>query len=310
MPKVSVIIPSYNRADLITETVNSVLAQTYKDFELIIVDDGSTDATLTVLKTYGDAIHYIKKENGGQGSARNVGIKAASGEYIAFLDSDDLWHSQKLEKQMEIFKFSNTNWVYCDMEMFDSDTKRSLGLYNHIVYKPHEGFVGRALLMGDFIGSPTPIIRKNVFEHVGYFDESEILRCREDWEMWLRIAAHYPVKYIRESLSKYRVHSSNSTLCESILQVNKSEETVIERAIVFAPRIYGPLRNRAIAKLKIRAGRSLMSQCEIIEARKFFTNAILCCPPMLPAYAFYLLTFVKHQLLNFNRRLNFRRKQS
>src|SRR3990170_2838516 len=101
MPKVSVIIPTYNREKYIVETLQSVFAQTFTDYEVIVIDDGSTDNTADVLRPYLDRIVYIRKPNGGQGSARNVGIKVAKGEYIAFLDSDDLWMPEKLELQVK-----------------------------------------------------------------------------------------------------------------------------------------------------------------------------------------------------------------
>ena len=99
-PKVSVVIPTYNSSQFIVETLESVFAQTYKDYEIIVVDDGSTDNTKEVLQPYTSRIKYIYKENGGPASARNVGIKSAQGEYIAFLDSDDRWLPEKLEKHI------------------------------------------------------------------------------------------------------------------------------------------------------------------------------------------------------------------
>ena len=102
--KVSVIIPTYNRANLVTEAINSVLMQSCKDIEIIVIDDGSTDNTSKVLKTFGDRIRYIKQKNMGAGAARNRGLKEANGKYIAFLDSDDIWLDFKIELQVAIME--------------------------------------------------------------------------------------------------------------------------------------------------------------------------------------------------------------
>jgi len=206
VPKVSVIIPTYNRADFIEDAIESVLCQTYKDFEIIIVDDGSTDNTKDVLQKYHNKIRYIYKNNGGEASARNAGIKNAQGAYIAFLDSDDLWLPERLkfgvhaldsDKDIGLF-FSDCNRVFngerADKTYFDD-------------YKPYSGFIFRQLYIQDFIPTLTVISRKECFQQVGIFEEK--LTLCTDYDMWLRISSCFKIDYIKIPLAILKSHSKS-----------------------------------------------------------------------------------------------------
>ncbi len=209
MPKVSVIIPTYNRAGYIVKTLESVFAQTYTDYEVIVVDDGSTDDTEEVLKPYYDRIIYIRKENGGQGSARNVGIKLAKGEYVAFLDSDDLWLPEKLEIQV---KFMDDNpevgLVFSDFVVFYEDDTGCL-IEMRKVHLQGKELTFQSLFHRNFIPTLTVLVRKSCIDDVGLFDESRELIVGEDYEMWLRIAMRYRLAHVPEVLAKYRHHDNN-----------------------------------------------------------------------------------------------------
>lgn len=297
MPRVSVVIPTYNRARLICETLDSVLAQTYRDFEIIVVDDGSTDGTQEVVSRYGPSLRYLRQENAGPAAARNAGIRASGGEYVAFLDSDDLWLPRKLEEEMAVLASEpSCAWAYCDVEMFDGQNGRVIGRYGKLVHRPRQGWVPRWLLLGDFVASPTPVVRRTVFEQVGYFDESDVLRHREDWDMWLRIAARYPVRYLPQVLARYRRHSGSSRQGESPLKVHKSHVAIIERAVAFAPDVYGPVRSRALAVQCVRAGRSLAGQGDMPDARMMFAQAVGHWPWAVRAYGFWLASVPGHRL--------------
>jgi GT2 family glycosyltransferase len=293
MPQVSVIIPTYNRANLIGETLDSVLAQTYHNFEIIVVDDGSTDNTPAVISTgYKNLVRYIRQENAGQAAARNAGIRAANGIYVAFLDDDDLWLPHKLAQQMALFEGNSAvRWVYCDAQVFDGTSGQALHNFSQI-NPPHTGQTAHYLLERNFIASPTPIIRRDIFEKVGYFDESGLLRQREDWDMWLRLAADYSVSYVSEVLARYRVHLGSVTQTESADVMYQSRAAVIERAVAFAPQVYGPVRAQAMAALSLFAGRQLILAGQSTSARQMFAQAIRWQPALASAYSHWLLSWL------------------
>lgn len=200
-PTVSVVIPTYNTAKYISEAIESVLAQTYKDFEIIVVDDGSTDNTKEVLQPCIEQIRYIYQGNGGRASARNTGIKAARGRYVAFLDSDDMWTPGKLEKQVDIMEGNeNIDFLFGDKQRFSDDGTTIISS----MFKKHhydETFFGDPLYVRDahkklletsFIPTGTVIMRKECFDKSGLFDETIYT---EDYEFWLRIALFNNLAY-------------------------------------------------------------------------------------------------------------------
>jgi len=213
-PRVSVIIPTFNSAEYIEEALESVFEQTFQDFEIIVVDDGSTDETGEVLKKYGDRIRYIYQENNGPAGARNRGIRVARGEYIAFLDADDLWVSTKLEKQVDLFRQrKDLGMVTTGACSFDEK-----GVFGYSADKRETlmaGDIARNIFLRSNIGTPTVMVRKEVFDSIGYFEEN--IRQSEDDNMWIRIASHYDVELIDEALIKVRNHPRRMTLNKSEL---------------------------------------------------------------------------------------------
>ncbi len=218
--RISVIIPTYNRAEFLVEAIRSVLNQTFKDYEIIIVDDGSTDNTKAVLQKFSNKIRYFYQENKGVSTARNRGIKEASGEYIAFLDSDDIWKINKLSKQIELIE-SNTKigLVCCLMDAVDSKGK----LLNQIKPKVYPGRnFEEAILRGATYPS-TFFIRRECFEEVGLFNENIVIF--EDLDLYLRIVLKFKILIDNEPLVYYRIHSSSLT---------KNDLKVYQSQIVFA----------------------------------------------------------------------------
>ena len=209
MPKVSVIIPAYNVEKYIGETLDSVLTQTYSDFEVVVVDDGSQDQTASIIKQYQTKypkkIRLIQKENGGPSKARNVGIKASTGEYIAFIDADDLWLPGKLEKQVGYFEKqpSQVGLVYTNAKKFDEQGIWTLP--KRYRKKRAYGWIYKDLLRQNMIPNQSVIVRKRCFEEVGFFEE--FLDIIEDHDMWIRIAMKYEIAFLEETLSLYREHS-------------------------------------------------------------------------------------------------------
>jgi len=220
-PTVSVIIPTYNRARLIKRAIQSVLNQTYQDFEIIVVDDGSTDNTEEVVKSFNDPrIRYIRHEkNKGTAAARNTGIKAARGKFIAFQDSDDEWLPEKLEKQMKVFENApaKVGVVYTGFWRIENNKK----IYIPFSWvKQKEGNVHKELLKGNFIGLPTVLIKKECFRKGGMFDEK--LPRFQDWELVIRLSKYYNFKCIDEPLViSYYTSDSISANNEALIKALK-----------------------------------------------------------------------------------------
>lgn len=205
-PKVSVIVTTYNRAHLVRETIDSILGQTFKDFELIIVDNYSADNTDEVIKSYKDErIRYFKNQNNGIIAInRNYGIGKAQGEYIAFCDDDDLWFPEKLDKQAQEMGGDSQLGLVCNNEIgFDSRGDHGLMIKTKI---RESDLTFEALVYKSFISSSTAMVRKSILDDVGILDESPEIITAEDYELWLRIAKKYRVKYLDLPLGKYRTH--------------------------------------------------------------------------------------------------------
>jgi glycosyltransferase involved in cell wall biosynthesis len=198
MPKVSVIIPTYNRGKLITRAIESVFKQTYRDFEIIIIDDGSKDETPNVLAPYLNRIKYIYQENRGISAARNQGIRQASGDYIAFLDSDDEWVEDKLAIQVEILDNNKNIGIVHNKLIILNENGEKVGM------KPKKdsgkNFQELVAVGGD-LPTSSVITRKECFDKAGLFDEE--LPTMEDFEMWLRIARSYEVYEVRDICLAY-----------------------------------------------------------------------------------------------------------
>jgi glycosyltransferase involved in cell wall biosynthesis len=210
-PRVSVVIPTYNYGHLLEQSLESVFAQTYKDYEVILVDDGSTDDTPGIAARYEGRIRYFRKENGGPSSARNEGIRQARGPLIAFLDSDDLWLPHKLAVQTA-FADAHPEYglVYCDLQHVEHDR------VIHHSYLHGRGYTCTGsgwkyvdLLREGFVFTPTVLVRKECFSAAGMHDEG--LRTCQDLDMWLRIAKLYPFGFIDEPLVVRQYHGDNST---------------------------------------------------------------------------------------------------
>jgi len=210
MPAVSIIMPTYNRGHLLGRAIQSVLAQTYQDFELIIVDDGSTDETEKLVKSFNsEMIRYIRhRENKGPSAARNTGIRSAKGDYIAFQDSDDEWMPEKLEKQIRAFETASpaVGIVHTGRYRIINGKKDYAPLTKWI---PKDGDVFSSLLKVCFVSTPVALVKRECFERAGMFDER--FPPIEDWELFLRMSRYYQFKYINEPLVvKYRQPDSIS----------------------------------------------------------------------------------------------------
>jgi len=196
MPKVSVILPTYDRLPMLKEAVDSVLAQNFEDMELIVVDDGSTDGTAEEMKRYGGRVKLIQhSQNRGVSAARNKGILHARGKYIAFLDSDDLWVKGKLKIQVS-FLDDNPHYPICYTdEIWIRRGKRVNPMLKHAKYS---GWIFQKCLPLCIISPSSVMMKRTLFSKVGLFDEA--LPVCEDYDFWLRVSARFPIFFIDRKL--------------------------------------------------------------------------------------------------------------
>lgn len=221
MAEVSTIIPAYNCEDYIKETVESVLAQTYKDIEIIVVDDGSTDRTGEILKDFGSKVEYIRQsKNTGPSAARNKGIERARGKYIAFLDHDDVWTPNKIEEQIKLLE-SNKDLALAYSNCYNvNQSDLAIGTLFDIA-RPHRGFVFENLLLDNFIPTSSVVVRKEILNEVGGFNERFLIS--QDFDLYLRIAQRYEIDFVNFPLLKHRVYSGSTS--------NRKRKTLLDEAI-------------------------------------------------------------------------------
>lgn len=247
---VSIVIPCYNRANIVRETIDSVLAQTYAKFEVILIDDGSTDNTREVITTYDDRrIRYFYKANGGLSAARNSGLDSARGEFIAFLDSDDVWQSWKLSAQVEIFRrHPEAGLVWSDMSAFRNageilaerhlrtyysvysvvnfeQTHERAGTLSDLVADAPVGFatcpyyvadVFHHMFSGNLVHPSTAVVRRDRLQKSGPFEPEITGLGAEDYHFYFRICSHGPIAFLDAPTTLYRVHSSQLSTCNSL----------------------------------------------------------------------------------------------
>jgi glycosyltransferase involved in cell wall biosynthesis len=225
LPRVSVIIPTYNRSKLLRVAVESVLAQTYPAIEIIVVDDGSKDDTAAVMAEYAGHVTYIEQANAGVSAARNTGFRASSGKYINFLDDDDTFMPTKIERQVEVLDAKpEAGLAHCGYQHIDEE-----GTVLDTTGLLPEGNLFKELVCECFLTVHSPLIRRQCLDEVGLFDEG--LGYGEEWELFLRIAlAGYPFACVQEPLCTYRVH--RATKMTHTLRLERGTLAVMDR--VFA----------------------------------------------------------------------------
>ena len=191
MPQVSVIIPTYNRAHLLRESIESVLSQTHRDLELIVVDDGSTDDTEKVVSSYLPHLTYLYQEHQGVSAARNKGLERAQGNYLTFLDSDDLWLPTKLQLQMRFMKHHPDALICYTEEIW---IRRGVRVNPMKKHKKYSGMIFEYCLPRCIVSPSSVLIDPRVLDDVGTFDET--FEACEDYDLWLRISSRYPIYLI------------------------------------------------------------------------------------------------------------------
>jgi glycosyltransferase involved in cell wall biosynthesis len=277
MPKVSVIIPAYNAMTYLPATMESLLQQTFTDFEVLVIDDGSSDNTAAwVTQIRSRRVQLISQPNQGMCAARNQGIALAQGEYIAFLDADDLWHPTKLAKQVSCLDDRpEVGLVYTWTALIDR-----LGKPTGRIFASHaESDVWQQLVQRNITESgSSPMVRRCCFETVGVFDPN--LPHAGDWDMCLRIAARYPFQVIKEPLVYYRQYSNS--MSKNWQRVEKCFYTVLEKAFQSKSPELLNLKNRCygLANLCL-AWKCLQTQAKDDKKASQFRAAAIAYSPQL-----------------------------
>jgi glycosyltransferase involved in cell wall biosynthesis len=237
-PHVSIITASQNYARFLPEALNSALAQTVSCWELIVIDDGSTDDTATVIQPYLSykRIRYVKSDRLGQSRAKNLGIALSRGNFVAFLDADDAWEPVKLERQMPLFDNPDVGVAFSRRSLID-EAGQPLPLRNEPPFP--RGRVLNELFVRNFVCFSSAVVRRSVFDRVGRFDES--LGLAIDYDLWLRVARHVAFDFVDEPLVKYRTGHGNLSkrLSDRVATANSIMTRVVKR---------GGLASRTVAE--------------------------------------------------------------
>lgn len=263
-PVFSVVIPAYNCVHFIGDALQSVLRQTWRDFEIIVIDDGSNDGTGDVVAAFTDerVFCYRQERSGRPACARNAGIRRARGEYIAFLDADDIWYPQKLERILKIFSADPDIGLVCNDERVTRD--------GYTVREKRYGpaakdMVRQLLLQGNALSTSATVVRREWLEQVGGFCERNDYYCVEDYDLWIRLAAAgCRFYFLHEILGEYRLHTANSSgifgtgsperFYTNVRAVIRSNYPLIKKRTL-RTRL---LRQRALADTRWKCSESLM----------------------------------------------------
>ena len=300
--KITALIPTYNCERYICDAIDSVLAQTYPVHEVIVVDDGSADKTESVLARYGTRIKYIRQANAGPPAARNTGIARATGDFIALLDSDDMWLPEKLERQVKYLeKHVECGLVYTDMKTFD-DTgiiEESVKVTRNLTLP--SGHIFPQVFAETLFQTSAVLIRKTCVDAVGTFDAS--LRMGDDYELFMRIARHYELGYVDQPLVLYRQHPSQGTRTwgKQLQQGVPWEFLVLKKIVDAYPAMIEELGRskvrQRLSKPYFAIAYACLAEGDHKNARKLLRGALRYWPGNLGYLRYYLMSFLGPQTL-------------
>jgi glycosyltransferase involved in cell wall biosynthesis len=276
---VSVVIPTFNRRDYITTALDSVLAQTYKNYEIVIIDDGSSDDTKEVLKPYQDAIRYFYQENRGISGARNRGIRESRGSYIALLDSDDYWLPEKLKCQVDRI----TEEPECGMVATRCSSIAPDGTFRKKNRPGKSGWILNDIFKANFIRTSSALITRKCFDTVGLFDES--LPEGEEYDLWLRIAKQYPIAFINEPLTVYTDNPhgvSTDSLAGRLVRLKVLEKEYLKKSI--PPQLY----RKRMSRNYHYVGRHYLKRGKKSEGARYLRQALSLDPLNIKNLFYYL----------------------
>lgn len=296
---VSVIIPAYNSEKYISDAINSVLSQTYQDHEVIVVNDGSKDNTERIIKPYLKRITYLYQDNKGSAEARNTGIKASKGEYIAFLDSDDVWSPEKLSLQVKFLNdHPDFDLVYGDYGTFGENGVIDENFPLTRKFPRPDGYIFQDLFLRPLIFTSTVMLQKKVLEEVGLFDEQFV--NGQDYDLWLRIASKHKIGYVPKVIAMYRQHQE-SAIHKRSYPDKPWEIRVIEKALEMFPE---ETKKVPVSKLKERLARPYVTlayksfyEANYSASRKYFRKYLSLSPFSSRAIIYYLMSCIFPDLI-------------
>lgn len=292
-PLISVVIPSYNAARFVNQAIDSVIQQTYSPVEIIVVDDGSTDDTAQRLGELGDRIRYIHQANGGLSKARNRGIREARGEFVAFLDADDKWLPEKLQKQWEKLQADP------DLKFVHTDVFDLIETTGEVVHEDRNGrrFTGDCYLEffeGNVIIPSSVLVARSCLDRMGNFDEAIRGASTQDMDLCLRIARHHRFGYIDEPLVLYRMHPDNASRNRRMML--EDEYFVLAKALRDDPKLAGRLGVRKVrdrmSKLAFGAGYANIDLGDLPRARRYLRAALGYAPFAPRTLAYFASTLL------------------
>lgn len=280
MPKVSVVITCYNYGKYVSGCLDSVLGQTFQDFEIIVVNDGSTDDTDKIIINYLDnpKIKYIRQENKGQACAKNVGIKNSSGEYIAFLDADDKWVNTKLDEQLPLFNNPRVGVIYSNARYIDEGGKEIHFRLEPFYLKPRAGMVTNWLLFDNFIPFSSSVVRRSCFDRVGIFDES--IKMGIDWDLWLRISVDYLFMHVDKPLLIYRLGHSGQ-MSKNLEVRQHCSDMILKKFESTNPDLTPPKLMRRVAHYTFMNRGEYFRKVNLTKSSKYFIMAFYKWPASL-----------------------------
>lgn len=208
-PQVSVVIPFHRNVDWLCEALESVLRQRYTNYEIIVINDGSPEDISPLLETYGDKILYRVTRNAGPAAARNLGISLATGTYIAFLDADDLWHPDKLARQVALMEETGAAWSHTGYETFNSDTDKTI---KTVDVSQYTGDIFPIVIISGVLATPCMMIRTEILTQHPALRFAEHMRYGQDDYLWCHLAIEYPIATLKASLVRVRMRGKNAAL--------------------------------------------------------------------------------------------------
>lgn len=304
MPTVSINLCCYNSERFLAATLDSIVAQTYRDWELVIINDGSRDATEEIVKRYiaqGWPIHYHSQTNAGLGASRNKALELSKGKFVALIDHDDLWTPDKLERQIPLFANPRVGLVYSGADVIGPDGR---------ILRPYmpqdrmfRGNVLNELFLLDFLACSTAVMRRSVIDEVGPFRPE--LAITEEYELWFRIAEKYEFDFVADPLMKWRLHATNATWNSK--KTRDENAFVLRSVLARRPEIEKALGKRVV-RLRLAGFSCTTSQAALVRnlPRAFAQRRIR---EVAGPYLRYVISLMPSRAIDFVQRVAARRRR-